>query len=184
MQRNLRIIDPLYGVLRPLDVMQPYRLEMSTKMVFPKHDKTKLADFWKPAVCSYLSNDLSNSRENLILLNLASDEYAAAVDAGLLPEGTQHVKVVFWEQGRTIAIHAKRARGLMVRYLAEAEVQDLEGVKRFDKEGYSLVAMKSDHTILVFDRTKQAAGKQSARNGDVQVKESGKQNPPKRMRRS
>lgn len=139
MQENLRIIDPLYGVLRPLDLMQPYRLEMATKSLFSGDDKKlKLADFWRPSVCNTLANDLKG-RDDKILLNLASDEYSAAVDDALLPEDTRYIKIVFREEGRTIAVHAKRARGLMVRYLAENEVKGLDGVKQFDSEGYGVV---------------------------------------------
>ena len=152
MQQNLRIVDPLYGVLRPLDVMQPYRLEMATKKVFPD---VKMTDYWKVSVCDFLSKDLS-PRDNKILLNLASDEYSAAVDTTILPEGTQYIKVVFWEEGRTISVHAKRARGLMVRYLAENSIESIKGVQQFDVEGYSFVENKSDETTIVFDRKKQA----------------------------
>jgi len=148
LQSNLRIIDPLYGVLRPLDRMQPYRLEMATKQVFG--EKKPLAEWWKDAVTSYLSNDLE-SRPEKILLNLASDEYSAAVDPKSLPEGTHYIKVIFRHQGRVIAVHAKRARGLMARYLAEEYIKDIDGIKRFDYEGYRFQAKDSDDTTLVFD---------------------------------
>ena len=151
MQRNLRIVDPLYGILRPLDLVQPYRLEMASKRVFPADEKIKLAEYWKPSVSEYLAADLL-LRESKIVLNLASDEYSAAVDASALPEGTLYVKVVFWDGGRTIAVHAKKARGLMVRYLAEHNVTTLADVQKFDVEGYSFVESKSDDTTLVFDR--------------------------------
>lgn len=153
MQRNLRIIDPLYGILRPLDVMQPYRLEMATKELFSSHKNLKLADYWTPSVSESISKDLS-MKEKKILLNLASDEYSAAVDANMLASGTQYMKVIFWEDGRTIAVHAKRARGLMVKYLSENNVYDLKGVQQFNEEGYSFVAEKSDDTKLVFNRIK------------------------------
>mmetsp|Transcript_20662 Transcript_20662/g.31274 ORF Transcript_20662/g.31274 Transcript_20662/m.31274 type:complete len:319 (+) Transcript_20662:39-995(+) len=157
MQRNLRIIDPLYGVLLPLDVMQPYRLEMATKELFHSDKKLKLANYWTPSVSKFISNDL-RVRESKILLNLASDEYSAAIDANALVHGTQFIKVVFWEDGRTIAVHAKRARGLMVRYLSENNVNDLEGVQSFSEEGYAFLSEKSDDTTLVFNRQK---GKQT-----------------------
>lgn len=127
---------------------------MATKKTFPKDDKLKMAEYWKPSVCDFLSKDLA-PRDNKILLNLASDEYSAAVDESSLPEGTQYIKIVFWEEGRTIAVHAKRARGLMVRYLAENAIQDLEAVQDFDIEGYSFVKGKSDETTFVFNRKKQ-----------------------------
>ena len=154
MQQNLRIVDPLYGVLRPLDVMQSYRLEMASKNVFPDATKLKMSEYWKPSVSKFLAEDLSR-RESKIILNLASDEYSAAIDTAALPDGVRFIKVVFWEEGRTISIHAKRARGLMVRYLAENSVKALEDVQKFRDEGYSFVESKSDATTMVFDRRKQ-----------------------------
>ena len=153
MQNNLRIVDPLYGVLRPLDLIQPYRLEMATKKAFPDAETVKLSDFWKSSVCAFLSRDLSR-REDKILLNLASDEYSAAVDGASLPSGTRFIKIVFWDDGRTIAFHAKRARGLMVRYLAMNSVDTIEGIQNFTDEGYFFVASKSDDATFVFDRRK------------------------------
>jgi hypothetical protein len=156
LQDNLRIVDPLYGVLRPLDRMQPYRLEMATRNVLAEK-KIKLSEFWKDTVTARLSEELKDHM-NPILLNIASDEYSAAVDAELLPEGTRYIKVVFWEEGRVVSVHAKRARGLVARFLAESETSDLEGVKQFAEEGYSYQASKSDESTLIFDRRKQAAG--------------------------
>jgi cytoplasmic iron level regulating protein YaaA (DUF328/UPF0246 family) len=152
LQDNLRIVDPLYGVLRPLDRMQPYRLEMATKNLW-KDKKIKLADYWKDAVTQRLSQDLE-ARPDPVLLNLASDEYSAAVDPNALPEGTKYVKVVFWEEGRVVSVHAKRARGLMARFLAENKSSDLKDVQKFAEEGYGFVDSKSDETTLVFDRRK------------------------------
>jgi len=154
MQNNLRIIDPLYGILRPLDRMQPYRLEMATRNVFGKDDTTKLNDLWKESVTQQLARELAlrPRSDQQILLNLASDEYAAAVDATMLQEAapnSKYVKVVFRDQGRVVAVHAKRARGLMVRFVAETQAKTLEDVQDFDAEGYK----------LVFDRPKQIASK-------------------------
>jgi uncharacterized protein len=154
MQQHLRIVDPLYGVLRPLDVMQPYRLEMASKNVFPDASIIKMAEFWKPSISKFLATDLAR-RENKIILNLASDEYSSAINTTDFPDGTRYIKVVFREDGRTIAVHAKRARGLMVRYLAEHSVEAIEEVQKFRDEGYSFVESKSDETTLVFDRRKQ-----------------------------
>lgn len=162
LQNNLRIIDPLYGVLRPLDTMQPYRLEMATRNVFPNDKTLKLATYWQPSVTKRLSEELVTDRSEKILLNLASDEYSAAVDQESLPAGAQFVRVVFRQEGRVIAVHAKRARGLMARYLAETRAASLDDVKLFDVEGYSFVAKDSDETTLVFDRKKPSAKKRAA----------------------
>lgn len=113
LQSNLRIIDPLYGVLRPLDIMQPYRLEMATRNVFPADKSMKLASYWQQNVTQRLSEELTN-RNDLLLLNLASDEYSAAVDSKSLPTGTQYIRIVFRQEGRVIAVHAKRARGMQM----------------------------------------------------------------------
>jgi len=159
MQNNLRIVDPLYGALRPLDMMQPYRLEMATKDALDKKkmDGAKdLANWWKQAVTESISEDL-DGRDAKILLNVASDEYSAAVDAIGLPEGTKYIKAVFQQEGRVIAIHAKRARGLMVRYLSENAVKHVDGIREFNAEGWKYVKSKSTDDIIVFDRPKPAA---------------------------
>lgn len=150
MQMCLRIIDPLYGVLRPMDLIQPYRLEMAAKGVLRNDPKLKLADYWKPAVTQRLSQDLQQFSEP-ILLNLASDEYAAAVDASQL----DCIKVIFQENGKVVAVHAKRARGLMVRYLSSIQATTLEQVQSFALEGYEYQSHLSDETTLVFNRQKQ-----------------------------
>lgn len=166
LQENLSIIDPLYGALRPLDLIQPYRLEMATRNVLPS-TKEKLADWWKPAVTQSICSQLTSS-SCPILLNLASDEYSAAVDAALLPEHARYIKIVFWEQGRVVAVHAKRARGLMVRYLAVHQITDEQGIQQFNEEGYHFVPSKSTETSFVFDRTKQEKKKPVKRKSSTE----------------
>ena len=139
---------------------------MASKNVFPDASKVKMAEYWKPSVSNFLANDLSR-RESKVILNLASDEYSAAIDTAALPDGAQYIKVVFWEEGRTISIHAKRARGLMVRYLAEHSVKAIEEVQQFRDEGYSFVESKSDTTTMVFDRRKQNCSKKTDRKSVV-----------------
>mmetsp|Transcript_23340 Transcript_23340/g.26587 ORF Transcript_23340/g.26587 Transcript_23340/m.26587 type:complete len:320 (+) Transcript_23340:459-1418(+) len=158
LQSNLRIIDPLYGSLRPMDFIQPYRLEMSTKGIIKylknKNDHKSLASWWCNSITESISRDLEGRENEKVLINLASDEYSAAVDSQLLPEGTKYVKVVFQQEGRVIAVHAKRARGLMARYIAENKLTELEDVKSFDDDGYSFIQDRSDDNSLVFDRPK------------------------------
>lgn len=152
LQENLRIIDPLYGVLRPLDEIQPYRLEMATKGVFVNNKKLKLADFWKESVTTTLASDLRN-RQPKIVLNIASDEYSTAVDTAGLPSGTQFLKVVFLDGGRVVAVHAKRARGLMAKFVAQNKCRTIDQIKEFDLEGYAFSASQSDESsCLVFER--------------------------------
>jgi cytoplasmic iron level regulating protein YaaA (DUF328/UPF0246 family) len=153
LQNSLRIVDPLYGWLRPMDVIQPYRLEMATKTLFSDTDapKLKLADYWKPAIQTSIENEAVTkitTTTTPTILNLASDEYSAAVDAPM-------IKLVFRQDGRVLAVHAKRARGLMCRYLAEQNVSSLEQIQDFSEEGYSYQPNDSDdETTLVFDRPK------------------------------
>lgn len=155
MQTSLRIIDPLYGLLRPLDLIQPYRLEMATKHVLLDDGggkNLKLADYWKPVVTQRLSNDLHQFSAS-ILLNLASDEYSAAVDPSRLPPTTKYIKVVFREpNGKVVAVHAKRARGLMVRYLSRMQATTAEQIHSFALEGYAFQPQDSDETTFVFQR--------------------------------
>ena len=160
MQDFLRIVDPVYGLLRPLDRIQPYRLEMATRGVLDDK-KIKLADFWSDSVTKRLSKELENCSDP-VLLNLASDEYSAAVDSSCLPENARFIKVVFWENGRVVSVHAKRARGLMVRYIAESQACSVDKVKEFSEEGYSFQDAKSDETTFVFDRPKQQPAKRPA----------------------
>lgn len=146
LQSHLRIIDPYYGSLRPFDSISPYRLEMATKNVLPD-SKVKLAEYWKPSITDHLSVDLEK-QPGSILLNLASDEYSAAVDFTRVPA----VKAIFQDQGRVKAVHAKRARGLMTRFVAENNLTTLEDVKTFNMEGYMYDPSQSSNSVLVFNR--------------------------------
>jgi hypothetical protein len=153
---RLFIIDPVYGVLRSLQGMRPYRLEMGCRPFLPR-ESANLASRWKRHVSVYLGRELTkisrasstncddNGNEGeigeeggggAILVNLASEEYSSAVDAASLPRGTTYLNVVFRHAGRVVSVHAKRARGCMARYLAEAGARTLRDVSEFDREGY------------------------------------------------
>lgn len=156
MQAYLRIIDPLYGALRPLDLIQPYRLEMASKGILKDlgTDEKSLANWWKASVTTSILADMKASKCNL-MVNLASDEYAAAVDQMKLEkEDCTFVKVAFQQEGKVIAIHAKKARGLMVKYISENKLESVEGIQQFDLEGYRFCEDRSDETTIVFDRSK------------------------------
>jgi uncharacterized protein len=160
LQSNLRIVDAVYGLLRPMDRIQPYRLEMATKKVL--ENEARLSAYWSESVTDALKTDLEE-RQDAVLLNLASEEYSSTVDMSeLLRCGAHCLKAVFQEEGRVISVHAKRARGLMARYVAENDVSSIDGIKMFAEEGYAFVESRSDDTTLVFDRKKQAAAKRRA----------------------
>lgn len=166
LQNNLRILDAVYGVLRPLDRIQPYRLEMGSKRVLDNNER--LTDFWSEAISSRIRNELEQHAEP-ILLNLASDEYFSALDLQQLPSGARVVKAVFQEEGKVVSVHAKRARGLMARFLAEKQVTSCEEVKNFAEEGYSFVEERSDDTTFVFDRKRQTPLKRAVPAGRSQA---------------
>jgi cytoplasmic iron level regulating protein YaaA (DUF328/UPF0246 family) len=151
LQHHLRIVDPLWGWLRPMDVIPPYRLEMATKNIFG--DKQKLAAYWKPSIENILGDgDGDDDDENhAVIINLASDEYSAAVPL------KNAVKVIFRNKGRVIAVHAKRARGLYVRFLAQEKVTTLEdfwkATPEFTVEGYKYQEADSNQEdTVVYDR--------------------------------
>uniref|UniRef100_A0A7R9W814 Uncharacterized protein n=1 Tax=Pseudictyota dubia TaxID=2749911 RepID=A0A7R9W814_9STRA len=159
---------------------------MATKNVLKSKDmgdSKTLADWWKTAVTSSIGVELE-ARAVKILLNLASDEYSASVDPGSLPEGTQYVKIVFQQEGRVIAVHAKRARGLMVRYIAENNIKDIEGVKQFNAEGYHHVNNRSSEDCIIFDRKKQPAASAQRRKAKSDEPDGSKSVSVKRTRTS
>lgn len=174
LQSNLRIIDALYGCLRPLDLIQPYRLEMATSGILKdlnkgQHQHKSLASYWSPSITESISMDLRNkvvSGNGRYLINLASDEYATAVNTADFPDDTKCIKIVFQEQGRVVAVHAKRARGLMVRYIADNLITNVDDVKKFDVEGYTFVEERSDETVFTFDRLKSSTKTKKRKGND------------------
>ncbi|MFZ6862651.1 peroxide stress protein YaaA [Undibacterium sp. Ji67W] len=151
LQRNLRILSGLYGMLRPLDVLQAYRLEMGTTLANP-YGKNLYA-FWGSKVTEGL-NALCKHNGTATLLNLASDEYFKVVKPVLF-NGTI-ITPVFqdWKNGKykIISFYAKRARGLMARYCAERAIEDVEEIKNFDVDQYAYCEEESTSTSWVFRR--------------------------------
>ncbi|KAK1738035.1 peroxide stress protein YaaA-like protein [Skeletonema marinoi] len=148
MAQNLFVLDAVFGVLRSLDTLQPYRLEMGCKGVVAtinaKGKKETLASYWKESVTSYLGKELLSSSKGkapspAILANLASDEYSSSIDVASLPPNTIYINAIFRHQGRVLAVHAKRARGLMARYLSDTNAQTLEDVSNFNLENYNCI---------------------------------------------
>ena len=151
LQNSLRILSGLYGVLKPLDLMQAYRLEMGTK--FPVAEAKNLHSYWKPFVTQQLNDELE---EGELFVNLASNEYYAAVNAKELK--SEIVTPIFkdWKNDKlkVISFYAKKARGLMVRYIIDKDATTLEDLKGFNYEGYSFSEENSNlnKNELVFIR--------------------------------
>lgn len=156
-QDHLRILSGLYGVLRPLDLMQPYRLEMGTRLATDKG--RNLYQFWGSAIAGYLdqraaADKAGKTRQGPVIVNLASEEYFKSVDRTALK--TPVVACVFEERKgdgyKIVSFMAKRARGLMVRYAASIRATRVEQLKGFDLEGYRHVPAASGPDRLVFRR--------------------------------
>jgi len=149
LQNTVRILSGLYGLLKPMDLLQPYRLEMGTK--FPVDDSKNLYEFWRQKVTTALNDDL---KEGELFVNLASQEYFKAIDVKSLKVPV--IQVDFKEfkndQYKTIAIFAKLARGYMTRFIVENAIETIEGLKTFAVDEYGYDANLSTDTKLVFTR--------------------------------
>jgi uncharacterized protein len=150
-QEHVCILSGLYGVLRPLDWMQPYRLEMGTTLGTDKG--SNLYQFWGAQLSSYL-NQRAAADTSPIIVNLASEEYFKAVDLKTLK--ARVVSCVFEDykngQYKIISFHAKRARGLMVRYAIDKKAATVKKLEGFNAEGYGFVPSMSEPDRLVFRR--------------------------------
>ncbi len=133
MNQSLRILSGLYGILKPLDLIQPYRLEMGTNFGMGK-DKN-LYEFWKDKVTEYLNSELL---ENELFLDLASEEYSSVVEKNALKAKTISPKFKDFKNGKLkiISFYAKKARGLMVRYIIDNNIEDYDSILGFNYEGY------------------------------------------------
>ena len=148
-QETVRIISGLYGLLKPLDLMQPYRLEMGTKFPIGKHKN--LYEFWKKQITEALNEEL---QEDELFINLASQEYFKAIDTKALKVPVVHVKFQEFKAGKykTIAIFSKLARGLMTRYIIDSNAETIDDIKTFNKENYRFTESLSSDSELVFTR--------------------------------
>ncbi|UXI00859.1 peroxide stress protein YaaA [Photobacterium sp. TY1-4] len=153
-QQHLRMLSGLYGLLRPLDLMQPYRLEMGTKLANPRG--ANLYQFWGGIITDMLNEALAAQGDN-ILVNLASNEYFKAVKPKQL--NGEMITPVFKDckngQYKVISFYAKKARGLMARYIIDNQVDSVEQLKQFDVAGYYFAADESTAKELVFKREAQ-----------------------------
>jgi hypothetical protein len=149
LQDSLRILSGLYGVLKPFDLMQAYRLEMGTKL--PIGSDKNLYDFWKSKVTKMLNSELKNGE---LFINLASNEYFSAVDVKKLkvPVITPDFKDYKDGKLKIISFYAKKARGLMVRYIIDTKAETVEDLKGFNYDGYQYDSNLSKGNNLVFTR--------------------------------
>lgn len=155
-QQHLRMLSGLYGVLRPLDLMQPYRLEMGIKL---KNSKgSDLYQFWGNTIAETLNKALEEQGDN-ILINLASDEYFKSVNPKKL--NAEIVKPVFLDEKngkyKVISFYAKKARGLISRFIIQEKLTNKVQLKEFDLEGYQFNSAESEGNTLVFKRAESMA---------------------------
>jgi cytoplasmic iron level regulating protein YaaA (DUF328/UPF0246 family) len=155
-QDHVCILSGLYGVLRPLDWMQPYRLEMGTALANSRGQN--LYHFWGDGIAQHLNKQLA-THKTPVVINLASQEYFKAVDRKVL--NARVIECVFEDykggKYKVISFFAKRARGLLARYAIEKKIQNPEKLKDFKVEGYAYAASESDDNRLVFRRREKDA---------------------------
>ncbi|NBA98066.1 peroxide stress protein YaaA [Pseudomonas sp. R5(2019)] len=150
-QDHLRMLSGLYGLLRPLDLMQPYRLEMGTKLVNARGKD--LYAFWGTRISEWLNEALADQGDD-ILLNLASTEYFSAVKRSALNARIINTEFRDFKNGqyKIISFYAKKARGMMSRFVIQERINDPEQLKQFDVQGYYYSAEQSRPDTLVFLR--------------------------------
>lgn len=153
-QSHLRMLSGLYGLLKPLDLMQPYRLEMGTKLA--NSQGKDLYAFWGNVITECLQQAINEQGDN-ILVNLASDEYFSAVKPSQL--NAQIIKPVFLDEKngkfKVISFYAKKARGMMVRFMLQTQPASVKQLKDFNYGGYWFDEGASTTTELVFKREEQ-----------------------------
>ena len=149
MQSSVRIISGLYGLVKPLDLIQPYRLEMGTKISFDNNKN--LYEYWSERITNQLNSELT---KNEPVLNLASNEYFKAVDSKVIKSDvfSANFKQLKGDEYKTIAIFSKRARGMMTRYIIENNVTDISSLKSFNYDGYAYHENLSTDKELIFTR--------------------------------
>lgn len=149
LQDRLRILSGLYGLLKPLDLVQPYRLEMGTQL--PVGDNKNLYEYWKQKLTTSLNKELKRGE---LFVNLASDEYASAIDFKALKVPVVKADFKDMKDGKLkmISFFAKKARGMMVRYIIDTNAQTIDDLKGFNYDGYGFDANLSKANHLVFTR--------------------------------
>lgn len=165
-QNHLNIVSAMYGLLRPLDIIKPYRLDVSTRIslneginnsgnlstTYPRSNY--LYGFWQETVNNYLSKKLSD--DDNIIINLSSSEYYKLIVPELLPEKMRMITIAFREQRanglKQVIVYAKKARGMMARYIIKNKITKAEDIKGFDTEGYFYSPAQSTPSEWTFVR--------------------------------
>ena len=149
MQNTVRILSGLYGLLKPLDLIQPYRLEMGTK--FPVGKNKNLYEFWKKDITNALNEELEDDE---LFLNLASNEYFKAIDIKALKVPVISANFKDFKNGeyKMISFFAKEARGLMARFIVDNDAETIDDLKGFNYGGYGFSEAMSTETDLMFIR--------------------------------
>jgi cytoplasmic iron level regulating protein YaaA (DUF328/UPF0246 family) len=155
-QENVRILSGLYGVLKPFDLMEPYRLEMGSKVTIGK--SKNLYAFWSEKVTQVINEDVKKSTH---LLNLASQEYFKVINQKALVKPVMNFDFMELDKGelKNVSFFSKKARGLMARFVVDNKVNKVSSLKDFDYERYSLNLKLSSEEKLVFTRKFQPIGK-------------------------
>lgn len=152
---HLRILSGLYGVLKPCDLIEYYRLEMKSKLKNEKGDS--LYKFWKEKITTYLYNELKK-QENKILLNLASNEYSKAIDLKFLSKDFKIINVEFKDfkendnSYKVIGLYSKKARGYLTRYIIKNKIDTIDEIKNFNYDGYIFNPELSNENSIIFTR--------------------------------
>ena len=149
LQNNVRILSGLYGLIKPLDLIQPYRLEMGTKLAFESNKN--LYDFWRKKITEQLNLELDDKEP---ILNLASNEYFKAIDSKVIKSDVYTANFKQFKNGefKTIAIFSKKARGMMTRFVIDNSITDISDIKSFDYDGYMFHDGLSSEKELIFVR--------------------------------
>ncbi len=150
-QKHLRILSGLHGILKPLDLIRPYRLEMGTSLKVGRREN--LYDFWKDKIYKNLNSAIEESGSN-VLINIASNEYFSAVDTKKLKAEIVKVDFKDFKNGeyKMLSFFAKKARGMMARYIIDHRINDPESIKSFNSDGYYFSEELSTSGHFVFLR--------------------------------
>ncbi|MGG7178798.1 peroxide stress protein YaaA [Clostridium paraputrificum] len=153
-QKNLRILSGLYGVIHPLDKIKEYRLEMGTKL--KNNLGTDLYSFWGEKITIEIEEGIKSSCGEKVLINLASKEYSSALNINRIKEKYKVVDISFMEnrngEFKLVGTYAKKARGIMVRYIIKNRINSIEEIKEFNEEGYLFNKQLSSDDTIIFTR--------------------------------